>query len=434
MRFLILRKQTCITVLEKLTLVFTFDRESYNHFIMKFNKLILFLILFITAFSACKKDNNNAPIVQQETEHKHLRVLVSDELTNEMSLITPATGKVEKFNARYAKAALYTTASGRFATLIHREFNFVENFDSGLEFHGDHVDTKGTPKFAALTSDGKLPTHFKTKGNEVITFNDGDGTLSIATELDFHTPGAKMAIINFGGLAHHGAMTKFDNGNYAVTVKDGSVAGTLPERVKLINAAGVEVSASTIQTTGIHGNASDGKVSLFGSAGGVLVVDQSGTQRLMTYPAGFGTAWFGTILEGGADGKFIGFTAAKGAYFINTNTNAITPIIDNLDIMQCKIDKAEKNVLILLHDGTLKIYDLTSGALKKEGKILSATAKDETKKPTLEATTRYAYITMPRLGEVYQIKLTDFNAITKIKVSVTPYRLTLFGFENSESH
>ena len=402
---------------------------------MKSNQLkIYLLLLFITVFAACKKDNGNDPVIETESEHKYVRVLVSDELTSELSFIDPATGKVEKFTAKYPKSALYTTASGRYATLIHRDFNFVENFDSGFEFHGDHVDTKGTPKFAALTGDANKPTHFKTKGNQIITFNDGDGTLSIASEADFHTAGAKMTTINAGVVAHHGAMTKFDNGNYAITVKDGSVAGTLPERVKLITASGVEVAPSTIQTTGIHGNASDGKVSLFGSGSGILVVEQSGAQRLIAYPSGFGTAWFGTILEGGSDGKFIGFTAAKGAYFINTSTNTITPIIESIDIMQCKIDKAEKNLLVLLHDGTLKLYDLANGSLKKEGKVLAATSKDETKKPTLEATGRYAYIAMPRAGDVHQVKLADFSDVKKIAVSATPYRLTIFGFESSESH
>ena len=402
---------------------------------MKSNRLKLyFFILFITVFAACKKDRADAPIIETESEHKYVRVLVSDELTSDLSLIDPATGKVEKFTAKYPKSTLYTTASGRYATLIHRESNFVENFDSGFEFHGDHVDTKGTPKFAALTGDASQPTHFKAKGNEIITFNDGDGTLSIASETDFHTPGAKMTTINAGVGAHHGAMTKFDNGNYAITVKDGSVGGTLPERVKLINAFGADVAPSTIQTTGIHGNASDGKVSLFGSASGVLVVEQSGGQRLITYPSGFGAAWFGTILEGGSDGKFIGYTATKGAYFINIGTNTITPIIESTEIMQCKIDKAEKNLLVLLHDGTLKLYDLANGSLKKEGKVIASTAKSETKKPTLEATGRYAYIAMPQSGEVHQVTLANFSDVKKITVSATPYRLTIFGFESSESH
>lgn len=400
-----------------------------------YQKLLVVLAVALLALGGCKKDRTVDPEpIETATEHKHLRLLVSDEITNQLSLIDPATGKVESFTAKHPKAALYTTASGRYATLIHSGFNFVENFDSGLEFHGDHVDVKNNAKMAALTGDANRPTHFKTKGNEIITFNDGDGTLSVANEVNFNVTGAKMQTINAGNVAHHGAMTKFDNGNYAITVKDGSVSGTLPERVKLINASGAQVAASTIQTTGIHGNASDGKVSLFGSGSGILVVDQAGTQRLIAHPSGFGTAWFGTILEGGSDGRFIGYTAAKGAYLINTTTNTVTPVIESLDIMQCVVDFAKKNLLVLLHDGTLKVYDLSTGSLKKEAKILDATAKTETQKPTLAGTARYAYVVLPKAGEVQQVSLSDLSIIKKIKVSATPYRLTVFGFENSESH
>jgi hypothetical protein len=400
-----------------------------------YQKLLVVLALALLALGGCKKDKTVDPEpIETAAEHKHLRLLVSDEITNQLSLIDPSTGKVELFTAKHPKAALYTTASGRYATLIHGGFNFVENFDSGLEFHGDHVDIKNNARMAALTGDANRPTHFKTKGNEIITFNDGDGTLSVANEANFNVAGAKMQTINAGNVAHHGAMTKFDNGNYAITVKDGSVSGTLPERVKLINASGAQVAASTIQTTGIHGNASDGKVSLFGSGSGILVVDQTGSQRLIAHPAGFGTAWFGTILEGGTDGRFIGYTAAKGAYLINTTTNTVTPLIESLDIMQCVVDFAKKNLLVLLHDGTLKVYDLTTGSLKKEAKILDATAKTETQKPTLAGTARYAYVVLPKAGEVQQISLSDLSIIKKIKVSATPYRLTVFGFENSSSH
>ena len=400
-----------------------------------YQKLLLLLTLGLLALGGCKKDKQ---VIEEPTalltEHKHVRVLVSDELTDELSLIDPSTGKVEAFKAKYPKAAIYASGSGRYASLIHTGFNFVENFDSGLEFHGDHVDIKNAAKFAALTGEGNKPTHFKTKGNEIITFNDGDGTLSVANESNFNVVGAKMQTINAGNVAHHGAMTKFDNGNYAITVKDGSVSGTLPERVKIINASGAQIIASTIQTTGIHGNASDGKVSVFGSGSGILVVDQAGSQRLIAHPTGFGTAWFGTILEGGADGKFIGYTAAKGAYLINTTTNTVTPVLESTEIMQCVVDYTKKNLLVLLHDGTLKLFDLTTGSLKKEAKVLAATEKTETKKPTLSSTVRYAYIAMPRAGEVHQVNLSDLSNIKKIKVSATPYRLAVIGFENSESH
>ncbi|TAF45673.1 MAG: hypothetical protein EAZ51_08895 [Sphingobacteriales bacterium] len=401
---------------------------------MKLHKLQIVLTLaFITALAACKKNKTEEPILL-DTEHKYINVLVSDELTNQLSLVNPADGKVTPFSAKFAKSALYTTGSGRFASIIHRDNNTVEIFDSGFEFHGDHVDVKGTPKFGALIGDGLKPTHFKTKANEIIVFNDGDGTLSVANEAEFHTAGAKMRTISAGNLAHHGAMTKFNNGNYAITVKDGSIAGSLPERVKIIDGNGVEVVASTIQTKGIHGNASNGLISIFGSASGILMVSQAGVQELIPHPAGFDKAWFGTILEAEKADKFIGYTAAKGAYFINPTSKTVTPIFESADIMQCKVDFEGQNLHILLHNGLLKIYNLSNGSLVKEGNVMPEVAKDDKQKPTLEATKRYTYLTMPKMGELYQIDNNNLADIKKIKVSNTPYRLTIFGFENSQSH
>lgn len=400
---------------------------------MKTNKIkILFMCVAIAAFASCKKDN--ADPIKPDEEHKFVRLLLADANSNELSLINPINSEVVKFNAKHPKGALYTSESGRFTTIIHREFNYVEVFDSGFEFHGDHVDFKGTPKFAALTGTPNKPTHFKSKGNEIITFNDGDGTLSVANEADFHNPGATLRTINAGLLAHHGAMTKFNNGNYAVTVKDGSVAGSLPERVKIINNTGAEVSASTIQTKGIHGNASNGLVSLFGSSSGILMVKQDGNQELITYPSSFGTAWFGTILETSNPNKFIGYTAALGAYSIDITTKAITPILESNNIMQCKTDYSKKNLIILLHDGNLKIFNASTSILKQEGKVITETLKTDTSKPFLVATARYVYVVNPKTKEINQINSNNFSDVKKINLSNTPSSIAIVGFENSVAH
>lgn len=387
--------------------------------------------LGITAtFSACHNHNDVAP--DDNLEHKFIRVMVSDESTTDISYLNPRTGGVTFEKALFPKSALYTTASGRFGVVIHRENNSVQAFDTGFEQHSDHVDVKGTPKWAALVGQGKQPTHFKSKGNEVIIFNDGDGTLDVAQESDFHTTGAKMKAINANNLAHHGAMTKFDNGTYAITEKDGSVAGTLPERVKIVDATGKQVFASTLQTKGIHGNASDGKVALFGSASGILVVDQTGTQRLIPHPSDFGTAWFGTILEGG--NTFVGYTAAMGAYVIDVADSKITPIVANKDIMQCKVDYAGNVLVILLHSGEVQLYNIKTNQLIKSGMILSATDKGETQKPQIEATSKYLYVTQPKTGEIVQIEIANFSNTKKVKVSGTPYRLAIVGVELSAEH
>lgn len=395
----------------------------------------LFYLLFagFVMFS-CDKSGNEVIAPETDTEFKFIRVLVNDELTKQLSLVDPVKLSVETFESKYPKAALYGTQAGRFGAIVSTASNHLQLFDSGFEGHGDHVDVKGTPKFGALIGDSNKPTHFKSKGDEIITFNDGDGTLSVAREADFHVEGTKMRTIPTGNVAHHGAMTKFDNGSYAVTYKDPALSGSLPERVKIIDASGKTLFASTVETKGIHGNASDGKVSLFGSSSGILVVEPTGAQRLIPHPQNFGTAWFSSILEAKGAGKFIGYSGAVGAYLIDVTTSKITPIIESADLMQVKVDYAGNNLLALLHSGEVRIYDLKTNSVLKSGSVITGTAKDETQKPQLEATSRYLYITQPKSGELLQVSVKDLGKVNRVKVSATPYRLTVLGVESSESH
>lgn len=383
---------------------------------------------------ACDDKEKDEVTPVEDTEYKFIRVMVNDEVSKELSLVDPVKLTAEKFEAQFAKSTLYGTQGGRFGAILNGANNFVQLFDTGFEGHGDHVDVKGTPKFGALTGDGNKPTHFKSKGDEIITFNDGDGTLSIAKEADFHTAGKKMTHINAGNVAHHGAMTKFDNGTYAITEKDGSAAGTLPERVKIIDVSGKTLFASTIQTKGIHGNATNGSVSLFGSSSGILAVEPTGNQQLIPHPADFGEAWFGSILEAKGAGKFLGYTAAKGVYIIDVAAKSVTPVLASTDIMQAKVDYAGNNVVTLLHSGELRIYDLKTNTLKISGAVTGAIAKDETQKPQLEATSRYIYITQPKTGELLVVNAANLSKINRVKVSATPYRLAILGFESSEGH
>jgi hypothetical protein len=409
----------------------------------KSNLQKLAAVLAITlAFAACKKDNKQ-PEPQQPgdagKEQKFVRVLVSDEQSTQLSFIDPFNAKVTAITAKYPLANLYGTASGRYAAVLYQNQNLVEVFDSGLASHVDHVDEVGSAKWAAITATGLKPTHFKSKGTESLIFNDSDGTLSVGYDTDFNTAGAKFGIINAGLLPHHGAMAQFSNGNYAVTVAPTS--GASPNRVQIINKNGSAVHASTQEIGAIHGNASDGNVAVFGgftnataTAGAVLVVASSGEQKLIPNPEGFGAFRLANVYYAESAKKFIGFVATKGAYNINVTANTITPIYAGADAFQCKVDYAGKNLLVLTLDGKLRIYDLQSGALKKEGSVISSVASADTYKPVLEATTKYAYIAVPSAGEVYQIDLADFSKVTRHKVSPKPVRLTLFGFESSAGH
>jgi hypothetical protein len=399
----------------------------------KFHKLLFLSVLSIFAVSCNNDDDNGNNSDEAALEYKYLRVLISDEKTTEISFVNPVDRTTTFFDAKFPKSALYTTESGRFAGIIHRSENMVETFDSGYEFHGDHIDVKGTPKFGALIGTALLPTHFKSKKGELMTFNDGDGTLSVAKESDIHTVGAKFKTINAGLLAHHGAMATFANGTYAITEKDNSIPGTLPEKVKIIDNTGKTLHDAKLVTKGIHGNASDGTYVVFGSSSGILVVESNGNQKYIEHPADFGTAWFGTILETAYAGKFVGYTGAKGAYLIDVVNNTVKPIIENTTIMQCKVSYNHKKLGVLLHSGEMKLYDLNSLSLDKSATLIAATDTKSTQKPQLELTEKFAYITAPTTGELLQVNLSTL-AITKIKTSATPYRITIFGYESSASH
>ncbi|EDM37787.1 hypothetical protein PBAL39_15219 [Pedobacter sp. BAL39] len=406
-----------------------------------FKKLAL-LSLMAVAFTACKKDRDPIapePEDDHSKEYKYVRVLVSDELSTQLNLLDPFLGTTTAFTGKYPLANLYGTASGRYAAVLYSSQNLVEVFDSGLLSHDDHVDVDGQPQWASITATGIKPTHFKSKNTESLIFNDGDGTLSVGNDADFKTPGAKFSVVNAGLLPHHGAMAQFDNGTYAVTVA--ASAGASPNRVQIINKSGSIAHASNLEIGAIHGNASNGTVAVFGgfsssaaTAGGVLVVNASGEQRLIPNPEGFGAFRLASIYYAEASRKFIGYVATKGAYMIDIAGNKITPIYAGNDAFQCKVDRAGDNLLVLTLDGKLRIYNLLTGALKKEGDILSIVNSSDTYKPVLEATEKFAYVAVPSSGEVHQIDLQDFSKVIKHKVSSRPVRLTLFGFESSEGH
>ena len=192
-----------------------------------FNKLGLLLTIAL-AFTACKKDNDPVatdPQGDTSKEYKYVRVLVSDEVSTQLSFLDPFSGTTTAFQGKYPLANLYGTASGRYAAVLYQSQNLAEVFDSGLLSHDDHVDVDRVAQWTTITANGMKPTHFKSKGTESLIFNDGDGTLSVGNDADFHTSGAKFGVINAGLQPHHGAMAQFSNGTYAVTVAAANGAG-----------------------------------------------------------------------------------------------------------------------------------------------------------------------------------------------------------------
>jgi hypothetical protein len=266
-------------------------------------------------------------------------------------------------------------------------------------------------------------------GNTITIFNDGDGSLSLTTEDDLHTTEKADHIVV--DKPHHGAAVQFTNGTFAVTEKDNTVAGSLPERVKIINRNGGLEHASTVATGGIHGEGSNGTTALFGSVNGVLKVNDHGSQSLLAYPASLGSKWIGTIYYGKAADSFMGYISKYGVYFISPQNNTITPVIESESIVAARFDHEGKDILVLQSDGTCMVFDGASGTKKAERRLTIVFPTDN-KIPSLTASKKYVYVTNPEQSEVLMLHKDNLSDFRKFAIPGRPGRITLLGADVSE--
>ncbi len=396
-------------------------------------KIKFYLFIFIlSVFAACKKDDNTEP--EKVEENRFVRLLVADAQDKTLTFINPLTNQQSTFQAQFAVNNIYPTASKRFAGIVNSTNNHVSFFDSGVEAHGDHAHLKGTPKWALTTSLALRPTHFYSLGNEIAIFNDGDASLSLITEDKLHSQAqANHLVVDRG---HHGAVVIFSNGTYAVTEKDNTVSGALPERVKIVNASGQVLHNSTIATKGIHGDAGNGNTAIFGSVGGMLVVKSDGTQNLVTWPSEIGEAnWLSTVHYGKASGKFLGFKSKFGAYILNPVNNSFSKVITASNIRSALFDAEGKDILVLLEDGTVQLYSGSSLMKLQEAK-LNVSFGTGALVPNVTATKHFVYVTNPNGGEIIQLERDNFAKQNKIAVAGKPAKIIMLGadFDDEGNH
>ncbi len=390
-------------------------------------KKILLPALLVGLFVAsCKKDDKPAPKPDQ-AEAAYLRLVVSDVDKAQITILEPLTKRTTVFPIKAAQPTLYATSTGQFATVISRTANTVEFLNSGIEKHAGHLHVHLT-EMAAQKFTEAGPTHYYAHDGLNAIFNDGTGSLSIFKDSELEAGNGRVLPV---AAPHHGAMVIFDDHTLAVTQKDGSVTGTLPEKVKIIDRYGTTLHEGTIATKGIHGDAGNGKLAAFGCPDGILIVQQNGTQSLIPYPADFGTAWLGTVLGNKALSHFFGYTAALGLYKIDPVAKKITLVLknENSNIHQYMLDTDGKNLYVLLMDGTLKVFDAVTAQLKKEGKITTVIPATATpaEKPYFAVSRKCVYITDQAAGAVKMFSLHDLKEISNIPVGNKPFKVLVVG-------
>ncbi|AQG79777.1 hypothetical protein [Spirosoma montaniterrae] len=390
------------------------------------------LVGLLLLTGACNR-NDEQDIAPNEKEATYTRLLVSDADGASVSLVDPHEGTVQAFEGRFPGSSLYATKSGRFVALVNYANNLVQFFDSGIESHDDHAHKVGNPKWAPMEATGPRPAHtyfWEQQGYHALVFNDGDGTISLTNDYEIGTAAkAKMVKV---ATPHHGAIAAFNNNTFAVTQKDGSVSGTLPERVRIIDMDGRELKASTIATRGIHGEAGNGNIVLFGHSGGILVVGKDGSQRNIDYPASVGANWLGTIYHDKISDSFYGSSAKGGVYRIDPVQNQISPLLASDQVVLFRVDNEGKDVFALMTDGTLRVFDGKTNAERTSAKVMPALDPAAKVKPDIAISKRFIYITQPDQREIRAIKRGTLTTQESIKTTGRPAKITVFGAQVDE--
>jgi len=382
----------------------------------------LLAVLFTSTLTSCDKDQDESG--KLETESAFARLLITDKTSNTVTLLNPAKKEQTSFQATHGGSAVYASATGRWAAVANSANNLVEFFDTGIEGHGDHVHIKGTPKWGLTKVSAPTPSHVYASHNKLSIFHDGNASISYVEEGELHRVVTPSNIVT--GAAHHGAMILFDNGNYAVTHKNNTVSGALPEQVKIVNAQGAVVAGPSVATQGIHGDAGDGQQALFGSASGVLVVKQTGEQRLIPYPAGAGSNWLSTIYYAQKARTFFGSRNNYGVFRIDVAANTITQVGAATKLVRVALDQEGENLMVLDDDGTLTVFDAATGT-RKASRSLSGLLDTKTATPYLAASRRYVYVTNAPQGKVHMLNKNDLTDKETFAVTGEPLRLAFIG-------
>ncbi|MGY2131159.1 YncE family protein [Hymenobacter sp. HD11105] len=384
-------------------------------------------LLLATTLTSCDKSSEIEP-AKPETESAFARLLITDKSSTTVTLLNPAKNEQTSFQTGFGGSAVYPAGSGRFAAVVNSTNSLVEFFDTGIEAHDDHVHIKGTPKWALTRSTAPRPSHVVASHNRFSIFNDGDASISYVQEGELHTRAVPTNVVT--GAAHHGAMLLFNNGNYVVTHKDNTVSGTLPERVKIVNAQGVVVAPSTVATKGMHGDATDGKLALFGAPDGVLAITSTGEQRLIPYPTGSGDNWLSTIYYAEGARTFLGSRAGYGLFRINTTTNTMTRVGTATALVRVSLDAAGKDIAVLEENGQLTVFDAATGAEKASRSLTSLIPDAKAAGPYLAASNRYVYVTNAPQGKVHMLDKATLTEKQTFTVAGEPLRLAFVGADS----
>ena len=382
------------------------------------------------------------------------RLLIGDGETGAMSVIDLEHGEVEQnaFDLGSRAGRIYPTHSGRFAIAVSSDANTVHVFDGGiyLEEHGDHFDlVEDDVERLDIDLSGDRPVHLYISGEWSAVFYDGSGDVVLIDEHELEEEGSDYVPPKFNLGGHHGAAVPLGHELFAVTIQhpsydsDPSEYGQ-PVGAMIVDLDGDELFRAEEGCEGLHGDAGNGHMAVFGCVGGVLAIEADHGEYESTFiPASAGepedfriTSVWGHV---GLD-HFFGLGSAVGLYLVEPEDGAMEQIIpasEDLRPINVAVSHDGEKLLVVMSDGELRVYDAHDLDLISSARDFLSTPVETGfwARPHVATAPGAIFITDSVGGEVMQLDDHDLEVVDRWDVDGNPTKIAFVGIlGESEDH
>ncbi len=418
-------------------------------------KLTLFTTAMALALLGCQ--DNEEPIIPapefNESESEWIRLGAWDQ-EGQFTLISPTSETANAAEALPFKpdSRNYLSTSGRYIVSMERNDGRVKFFDTGIDNHGDHGH-EYEMRWLNATADAPLPTHFSATNGNIIIFNDGDGSVTLAREASMEAPSFQPTILSdLGNGTHHGAATWLSGNKLAVTFQDENASGALPQYVKIIDTSGnIIAEDESVSVTGLHGDASNGTYAVFGGTEGVIVADANDQIKLIENPSPLEPTsgnWMGTIRAHDNLGVFYGLARNHGVFEIDPAANSIRSIFSADNIRTYFLSAEGSYLIIQTNDNRVRVFDTQSGSeianaiVQTAGEANPAISKKELSDerfcrlmedpvPVLTASDKYLYVLEPNRSKIHVRELSTLDVVGSMDSPANTVNIMRVGFHSN---
>lgn len=365
----------------------------------------------------------------QQTQAMATRLLLADS-TGVVHVMDTETGEIvtafDMHEDMDEAPRLYVGPSGQYVFAVLRNANMVRVIDSGYS-----SDMLAEPTLLDFTLQTMMPTHFDVYGDQVVSFNDGDGSVTVFTEAIFGS--GDTATTYFTGRSHHGVGVMLDD---ALIATNPTPEARLPVGAAVFNTEG-EIVAAFDNCPGLHGKAIlAGERVAFGCDDGVAIISRSGNDWVTTKIAEDAESRIGNFTYHAETNVLLGNWGDDSYALIDVDASTISEITLPLNIWISPpafnpLDAEQ--VVVLTQDGSLHTVEAVTGeVVATAAEVITAYAVPEDEnarvpRPALAVAGGYAYISDPIAGTLHIINLSDMSEVATMELGVHVTSIAVLG-------